>query len=116
MLLIKVCGTGTGGRIGRPAVRYGTSPFRSEPRRTDEGNWERKREKEREIEREGRRKKKREGNPPEALRRTAVAVGRRNGLPRLHAENRGDPSLFFDFFLKKLFQNEVGKWFADLIK
>ena len=48
----KVCGTGTDGRIGQPAVRFNTSTFRSEPRRTDERKWSRtgeEKEKKREI-------------------------------------------------------------------
>ena len=59
----KVGEIGTGSRIGRLAVRYGTPPFHSEPTKENTDESEKKKR-----ERERGRKKKREANPPEGNR------------------------------------------------
>ena len=45
---IKVCGTGTDGRIGQPTVWFDMPPFHSKSRRTDEGKQSRTGEEKRE--------------------------------------------------------------------
>ena len=94
---VRVCHIGPNRSVRDMPNRPGGEPRRFRHAKRYMPLLERKRE-EREIEREGGRKKKKEGDPPEALRRTAVAVGRRNGLPRLRTGNRGGSSLFLGFF------------------